>query len=120
VGEEEGSSESVFDALADPTRRLLVEWLAEDGPATATELARRLPISRQAVIKHLAILAEAGLILAERRGREVRLRLQSGPLMHAMEWMAALAARWDDRLEALRLQVSTAGPSRTGKSRRSP
>jgi DNA-binding transcriptional ArsR family regulator len=106
VAEPDRRSGGIFDALADPTRRLLVEWLAEGGPATATQLAKRLPISRQAVVKHLAILAEAGVVLSQRKGREVRLRLQPEPLTAAMEWMAALAARWDGRLEALRKQIT--------------
>ena len=98
----------MFAALSDPTRRQLVQWLSEDGPATATELARRLPISRQAVAKHLAILQASGLVTTTKNGRDVRFRLQAEPLTHAMEWMAALAARWDERLEALsRLLVST-------------
>jgi DNA-binding transcriptional ArsR family regulator len=101
------SSDRVFEALADPTRRQLVEWLSEAGPATATQLARRLPMTRQAVVKHLGILADADLLVSGRQGREVRFRLKSGPLADAMEWMAALAARWDERLEALRSQVAS-------------
>jgi DNA-binding transcriptional ArsR family regulator len=112
------ASEDVFAALADPTRRRLVEWLSEGGPATATQLARRLPISRQAVVKHLGILAGAGLVLADRQGREVRFRLRSGPLADAMEWMAALAARWDERLEALRRLVTVDPPGPVAKRRR--
>jgi DNA-binding transcriptional ArsR family regulator len=115
---EQRSGGKVFDALSDPTRRLLVEWLSEGGPATATQLARRLPISRQAVVKHLAALAEAGLVVARRQGREVRFRLQPGPLAQATEWMAALAARWDERLDALRRQVSDQAPR--GDGRRPP
>jgi len=110
------TSEVVFGALADPTRRQLVDWLSEGGPATATQLASRLPISRQAVMKHLAILAEAGIVLSRREGREVRFRLQPEPLAAAMEWMAALAARWDERLEALGRQV-TAPPRSAGEPR---
>lgn len=91
----------VFAALADPTRRRLIEWLSEGGPATATTLASRLPISRQAVAKHLAALEGAGLVAARREGRDVRYRLRPEPLTMAMEWMAVLAARWDERLEAL-------------------
>jgi DNA-binding transcriptional ArsR family regulator len=99
------SSDGVFAVLADPTRRQLVEWLSEGGPATATQLARRLPMTRQAVVKHMGVLAEAGIVLPRREGREVRF-LQPGPLAEAMEWMAALAARWDERLEALRHQLA--------------
>ncbi len=91
----------VFAALADPTRRHLVRHLAEGGEATATELADILPITRQAVSKHLALLEQAGLVAATRQGREVRYRLSTPPLAEAMEWMAAVGARWDERLAAL-------------------
>jgi DNA-binding transcriptional ArsR family regulator len=90
----------VFAALADPTRRQLVEWLSKDGPATASELARRLPITRQGVAKHLAALQAASLVTAHKEGRDVRFRLEPEPLTDALEWMAALAARWDQRLNA--------------------
>jgi DNA-binding transcriptional ArsR family regulator len=111
-----GASEVVFAALADPTRRQLVDWLSEGGPATATQLASRLPISRQAVVKHLAILADAGIVISHREGRGVLFRLQPEPLAAAMKWMAALAARWDERLEALRRQVTA--PRRSAGERR--
>jgi DNA-binding transcriptional ArsR family regulator len=101
------SSDRVFAALSDPTRRQLVEWLSEGGPATATQLARQLPMTRQAVVKHLGVLAEADLVESGRQGREVRFRLKPGPLADAMEWMAAAAARWDERLEALRRHVTS-------------
>jgi len=91
----------VFAALADPTRRHLVRHLAETGAATATELAGDLPISRQAVSKHLALLEDAGLVVPARNGREVRYRLATPPLDAAMAWMAAVGARWDRRLAAL-------------------
>ena len=64
--------DAVFAALADPTRRRLLDQLSSDGPLTATELASSYPVSRQAVVKHLTALAAAGLLDAERHGREVR------------------------------------------------
>jgi DNA-binding transcriptional ArsR family regulator len=80
----------VFGALADPSRRQVIGYLAERGTATATELTGELPMTRQAVAKHLATLADAGLIESERLGRETRYRLtESGE-------------EWDDRLDALR------------------
>jgi ArsR family transcriptional regulator, cadmium/lead-responsive transcriptional repressor len=91
----------VFAALADPTRRHLVRHLAESGEATATELAGDLPISRQAVSKHLSLLEDCGLVAATRSGREVRYRLSTPPLDAAMAWMAGVGARWDERLAAL-------------------
>jgi DNA-binding transcriptional ArsR family regulator len=91
----------VFAALAEPTRRAIIDLLVEGGPSTATELARQLPISRQAVAKHLTALYRAGLVLGRKEGRDVRFRLRAEPLTDAMQWMAALAARWDQRLDAL-------------------
>jgi DNA-binding transcriptional ArsR family regulator len=92
----------VFAALADPTRREIAKLLAEQGPQTPTELARQLPITRQAVTKHLGALDEAGLVRSSRHGRETRYRLTPRPLEAAALWMAALGAEWDERLEALR------------------
>jgi DNA-binding transcriptional ArsR family regulator len=92
---------AVFQALADPTRRQVVALLSRSGPVTATELAGRLPVTRQAVSKHLAALADAGLVTATREGREVRFRLNPPPMRDAMSWMATVGAEWDDRLQAL-------------------
>ena len=93
---------AVFQALADPTRRQVVALMSRTGSVTATELAARLPVSRQAVAKHLAALAEAGLVSGSRAGREVRYRLTPPPMRDAVSWMATVGAEWDDRLEALR------------------
>jgi DNA-binding transcriptional ArsR family regulator len=87
--------------LADPTRRQLVGWLAVR-PATATELARRLPITRQAVVKHLGVLGEARLVDGRRSGREVRYSLDAERLASAREWLAVVSARWEARLERLK------------------
>jgi DNA-binding transcriptional ArsR family regulator len=100
--EAEAVAEQVFAALADPTRRALLAALAAAGPATATDLASRLPITRQAVAKHLALLAEAGLVKAEPgERRRVRYRLQSTPMQVAQQFLAALARDWDSPLGAL-------------------
>ena len=99
---DERGADAVFAALADPTRRQVVRHLAEDGPATATELAGRLPVTRQAVAKHLGALGEAGLVAGERTGRELRYRLTPEPLGEAMAWMVEVGGRWDRRLESLR------------------
>jgi DNA-binding transcriptional ArsR family regulator len=91
---------AVFGALADPMRRRLLSTLAEH-PATATELATTLPISRQAVTKHLTSLSDAGLLERERAGRDVRYRVTPEPLSSAVSWMAEVGGQWDDRLARL-------------------
>ena len=94
----------VFAALSDATRREVIRRLAQD-PATATELATDLPVSRQAVAKHLSALAEAGLVRAERHGREVRYQLTPEPLSTAVSWITDLDETWTDRLAALRAHL---------------
>jgi DNA-binding transcriptional ArsR family regulator len=99
----EAAAEKVFAALADPTRRAILSALASGGPATATDLAGRLPITRQAIAKHLALLTEAGLVLAEPgERRRVRYRLRSAPMQVAQQFLAALARDWDGQLGALK------------------
>lgn len=93
---------AVFAALADPTRRAVVRSLADDGAASATQLARRFPMTRQAVAKHLGALADAGLVVGEREGRETRYRLTPERLEDATAWMDAVGAQWDRRFAALR------------------
>ena len=94
--------DGVFAALADPTRRRVVETLAAGSTVTASALAADLPISRQAVAKHLAQLRQARLVRAERVGRETRYRLDAEPLTDAAEWIARVGGEWDERLEDLR------------------
>jgi DNA-binding transcriptional ArsR family regulator len=108
----EAVAEQVFTALADPSRRSILAALASGGPATATDLAARLPITRQAIAKHLALLAEAGLVTAERR--RVRYRLRSAPMQVAQQFLAALARDWDGPLSALQdhLDRGARGPGR--------
>jgi DNA-binding transcriptional ArsR family regulator len=108
----------VFDALADPNRRYVVEALAERDTATATELAAELPVTRQAVAKHLAALNEAGLVESRREGRETRYELTPGPLAAAMDWMASVGADWDSRLAKLRTHLTGGSPTRGGGARR--
>jgi DNA-binding transcriptional ArsR family regulator len=102
----------VFDALADPSRRYVVETLAERGTATATELAAELNVSRQAVAKHFAALSDAGLVESHREGRETRYELTPQPLAGALDWMADVGGAWDRRLAALRQHLT--GGSRSG------
>src|SRR3954449_10464115 len=98
----EAIAEQVFAALADPSRRSILAALAAGGPATATDLAARLPITRQAIAKHIALLAEAGLVAAEPgEGRRGSYRLLSAPMQVAQQFLAALARDWDGPLAAL-------------------
>jgi DNA-binding transcriptional ArsR family regulator len=98
----EATAEQVFAALADPTRRTILAALASGGPATATDLAGQLPITRQAIAKHLALLMVAGLVTAEPgERRRVRYRLRSAPMQVAQQFLAALARDWDSTLGAL-------------------
>ncbi len=94
--------DAVFAVLADPSRRYVVETLAARRTATTTELAASLPVTRQAVAKHLTALREAGLVDAQRAGREVRYALTPAPLASASEWIERVGAEWDGRLRALR------------------
>jgi DNA-binding transcriptional ArsR family regulator len=92
----------VFGALADPTRRHLIELLAAEPGATATGLAATMPISRQAVAKHLKLLGEAGLVSSRRRGREALFELDPEPLGEAVAWIGSVGAEWDQSLAGLR------------------
>ena len=88
----------VFSALADPSRRHVLGFLADHGTATATELTGELPMTRQAVAKHLHTLAGAGLVESERQGRETRYRLTEA------------GSEWDDRLDALKTHLERRAP----------
>jgi DNA-binding transcriptional ArsR family regulator len=99
-------TDAVFSALSDPTRRAVMRAISDRGQASATELAARIPVSRQAIIKHLSALSEAGLVSADRQGRQKRYRLTPQPLGEAMSWMADVGAQWDERLESLQTFLS--------------
>lgn len=96
------STAEVLTALADPTRRRLVEMLAGQGARTATALAVELPVTRQAVVQHLAVLKEAGVVGSNKSGREVRFALRPEALTDTAEWMRQVAALWDQRLAAVK------------------
>jgi DNA-binding transcriptional ArsR family regulator len=107
------SADAVFGALSDPTRRRLLSLLDDRGEASATELARDLPVSRQAVVKHLGALAGAGLVASRREGREIRFRPTPEPMSEAMAWMTTVGAEWDDRLSKLQRELAR---TRSGRS----
>ena len=97
--------DAVFAALADPTRRDVVCALGQ-APTSASELAVRMPVSRQAIAKHLSSLAAAGLVDSTRDGRQVRYRLTPGAFGDAVAWMTDVGAAWDERLAILRKHLS--------------
>ena len=112
----EAIAEQVFVALADPTRRSILAALASGGPATATDLADQLPITRQAIAKHLALLTDTGLVTAEPgERRRVRYRLRSAPMQVAQQFLAALARDWDRQLDALQDHLDSVAATRPAR-----
>lgn len=105
----EARAAAVFEALADTTRRAVLRAVAEEGPRTATEVAAGLPVSRQAVAKHLAVLRTAGLVAPERVGRETRFSATLAPLTEAGQWLDRTGRAWDDRLRRLAARARDKG-----------
>ena len=109
--------DELWEAVADPSRRKVLDLILAHGQATPTTLAAELPVTRQAVAKHLAVLTRAGLVEAHRHGREVRYNARADgvdaaarALASAAAAMAAAAARWDQRLDSIkRLAEAQAG-----------
>ena len=98
-------TDAIFTALADATRRRVIRALSEQGPATATGLAANLPVTRQAVTKHLRVLENTGLVRHEKRGREVLYELDPERLQDARAFIDTVSARWDRAIERLRRLV---------------
>ena len=96
-------NERIFAALADPTRRDLLANLAENSPKTATQLTEDYPITRQGILKHLHILEGAGLVAVHQKGREKRYTLTLEPLSDIDEWIKKISAKWDGRLQRLKI-----------------
>jgi DNA-binding transcriptional ArsR family regulator len=94
-------SEQLWAAIGEPTRRRIVDLLLERGDASASALAAEMPVTRQAVAKHLAVLRDAGLVTPERAGRETRFSATTAPLADASRWLEVTGAAWDDRLARL-------------------
>ena len=102
------ADDELWSAIADPSRRRVLDLLVSHGGASASWLATRVPFSRQAVAKHLAVLEQAGLIRRHRHGREVRYLVEPARLDQATQAMASLAARWDQRLAAIKRLAESA------------
>src|SRR5919198_1232213 len=109
--------DAVFAALADPTRRRVLRLVAERGPTSATLLERELPVSRQAIVKHLAVLNRAGLVTGRRTGQEVRYALVPETLDEVADWIAEIGTRWDKRLAR---RAPPSGPHENGVPGRRP
>jgi DNA-binding transcriptional ArsR family regulator len=97
-----GEDDQLWEAIADPSRRRVLDLILAHGEATPTTLATDLPFTRQAVAKHLAVLTRAGLVEGHRRGREVRYSVRSEGLDAAAQAMADVAAQWDGRLQVIK------------------
>ena len=107
----EAVAAAVFTSLAEPTRRSILSALAAHGPTTATDLASQLPITRQAITKHLELLAAAGLVLAEPgERRRIRYRVNAAPMAIAQSYLAALARDWDSKLARLQRSLDASAP----------
>ena len=104
-------ADRLWAALGDPMRIRLLDLLLERGEATASTLASALPITRQGVSKHLAILERDGLVTSHRTGREVRYAVRAGGLGQARSALAQIAARWDTRLIAIKKMAEQAAKS---------
>jgi ArsR family transcriptional regulator, cadmium/lead-responsive transcriptional repressor len=100
-------AERLWAAIADPTRQQLIDLILAKGEATATDLARDLPVTRQGISKHLAVLQRAGLVQASRAGREVRFTVRQERLDQATRRMGRILAQWDERLATIKRIAET-------------
>lgn len=107
--------DALWSAIADPSRRRVLDLLVADGESTASSLAEQVPFTRQAVIKHLVVLEQTGLVTRQREGREVRFRVVPGRLNDAAHAMADQAHLWDQRLQAIKHLAEAAHKEATGR-----
>lgn len=110
-------ADELWSAVGDPTRRRILDVLVDRGEATATVLAGELPVTRQAVAKHLAVLDRAGLVTGKREGREMRYAIHPKRLAAATRSMAQVAAEWDARLGAIKRIAEAAARENRGQER---
>ncbi|MDQ4501062.1 metalloregulator ArsR/SmtB family transcription factor [Sinomonas sp. ASV322] len=98
----EAIDDELWSAIGDPTRRRMLDLLLAQGGGTATSLGRALPITRQAVSKHLTVLGRAGLVRATAEGRERRYRVDEAQLARAAAQLASVGSAWDARLQRVK------------------
>jgi predicted transcriptional regulator len=94
--------DDLWSAIGDPTRRRMLDLLLSNGAGTATTLSERLPVTRQAVAKHLAVLDRVGLVHATPAGRERRYQVDEAQLARAVAQLADVGATWDARLRRIK------------------
>ncbi|MGW2472726.1 ArsR/SmtB family transcription factor [Streptomyces sp. NPDC001665] len=111
----EVSLDRVFHALADPTRRVVVDRLIR-GPATVSELAQPLPMSLAAVLQHVQVLEASGLVRSEKVGRVRTCRIESAVLREAEQWIAARRTSWESRLDRLGDRLADTSTTPTDRS----
>lgn len=97
-----GVDDDLWSAVGDPVRRRMLDLLLADGDGTATSLGRQLPITRQAVAKHLGVLDRVGLVRATPAGREKRYRVDDAQLARAVAQLASVGSAWDARLQRIK------------------
>jgi ArsR family transcriptional regulator, cadmium/lead-responsive transcriptional repressor len=112
----DGPDGELWAAVAEPSRRLLLDVLLASGEATPTMLAAELPFTRQAVAKHLAVLARAGLVEGRREGREIRYAVRPERLGAAAQALAGVAAQWDRRVQAIKRLAEAAHREQQGRT----
>ncbi len=104
--------EELWSAVGDPIRRRLLDLLLTDGVGTATSLSEQLPVTRQAVAKHLGVLDRAGLVHGTSSGREKHYRVDDAQLARAVAQLSAVGASWDARLRRIKSIAETIERSR--------
>ena len=108
--------DALWSAIGDPTRRRIVDLLLAGDGATATRLSEQLPVTRQAVAKHLGVLDRVGLVRAAPTGREMRYQVDDVQLERAVTQLAAVGAEWDARLRRIKRIAETIQTERTGNA----
>jgi DNA-binding transcriptional ArsR family regulator len=94
--------DDLWSAIGDPTRRRMLDLLLSDGPGTATTLAQQLPVTRQAVAKHLGVLDRVGLVRSAPAGREKRYQIDDAQLARAVAQLESVGSAWDARLQRIK------------------